>query len=53
MIEENKTAILTYKAMQDGTCDGKTLHASVWATSIYVKRGGKWVSNFHQETPVQ
>jgi len=53
IMTDKKTAILTYKAMQDGTCDGKTLPASVWATSMYVKRSGKWVSNFHQETPVQ
>ena len=50
---DKKTAIVTYKAMQDATCDGKTIPASVWATSMYVKRNGKWVSNFHQETPVQ
>ena len=50
---DKKTAILTYKAMQDATCDGKTIPSSVWATSMYVKRNGKWVSNFHQETPVQ
>ena len=53
IMTDKKTAILTYKAMQDGTCEGKTLPALVWATSMYVKRGGKWVSNFHQETPVQ
>jgi len=50
---DKKTAMVTYKAMQDATCDGKILPASVWATSMYVKRDGKWVSNFHQETPVQ
>ncbi len=50
---DKKTAILTYKAMQDATCGGKTIPSSVWATSMYVKRDGKWVSNFHQETPVQ
>jgi hypothetical protein len=53
IMTDKKTAILTYKAMQDGTCDGKTIPSSVWATSMYVKRNGKWVSNFHQETPVQ
>ena len=53
IMTDKSTAILTYKAMQDGSCDGKTLPASVWATSMYVKRGGKWVSNFHQETPIQ
>jgi hypothetical protein len=53
IMTDKKTAILTYKAMQDATCGGKTAPASVWATSMYVKRGDKWVSNFHQETPTQ
>jgi len=53
IMTDKKTAILTYKAMQDGTCDGKPIPASVWATSMYVKRNGKWTSNFHQETPIQ
>ena len=50
MLEKN-TAILTYKAMQDATCNGKTIPAAVWASSMFVKRGGKWLAAFHQETP--
>ncbi len=50
MLEKN-TAILTYKAMQDATCDGKTQPATVWASSVFVKHGGKWLAAFHQETP--
>jgi len=51
MLDPN-TAILTYKADQDATCKGKAVPAKVWASSVYVKRGGKWLSAFHQETPV-
>jgi hypothetical protein len=53
IMTDKKSAILTYKAMQEGTCDGKTLPASVWASTMFVKRDNKWVSNFHQETPIQ
>jgi hypothetical protein len=51
MLDPN-TAILTYKADQDATCKGKAVPARVWASSVYVKRGGKWLNAFHQETPV-
>ncbi len=44
-------ALLTYKANQHGTCAGVTLPANVVASSIWVKRGGKWYAAFHQETP--
>ncbi len=42
--------VLSYKASVQGTCEGKPI-PSVWASTIYVKRGGKWVAVFHQETP--
>jgi hypothetical protein len=51
MLDPN-TAILTFKADQDATCKGKVVPARVWASSVYIKRGGKWLSAFHQETPV-
>jgi hypothetical protein len=50
MLDPN-TAILTYKADQDATCKGKAVPAKVWASSVYIKRGGKWLNAFHQETP--
>jgi hypothetical protein len=50
--DRQKTAILTYKAMQDATCNGKIQAALVWVTSMFVKPGSSWVSNFHQETPI-
>ncbi len=45
------TAIITYKATQSGTCGGQAIPGSVWASSVWVKRKGGWVSDFHQETP--
>jgi hypothetical protein len=45
------TAILTFRAMQDATCEGQVIPAMVWATSVYVRRNGRWQAAFHQETP--
>lgn len=51
MLDKN-TAILTFKGVQDFTCGGKAGPPMVWGSSVYVKRGGKWLNAFHQETPV-
>jgi hypothetical protein len=47
------TALLTYKATQDVTCNGTKGPAAVWASSVWVRRGGKWYAATHQETPAQ
>ena len=46
-------AILTYRATQDYTCDGKNGPTPVWSTSMYVKRGGKWKNIFYQESQAE
>ena len=46
-------ALITYKATQDATCGGQQVPAAVWASSIYVRRGGKWFGASHQETPAK
>lgn len=45
-------AVLTFKAQQDYTCDGKKGPADVWASSIYVREGDKWKSYLYVENPV-
>src|SRR5690349_16837923 len=35
----SNVALVTYKAAQEGTCGSEALPASVWASSVYVKRG--------------
>ncbi len=45
-------AILTFKAAQDYTCDGKKGPSNVNSTSIYVREGDKWKAAFYGETPV-
>jgi hypothetical protein len=44
------TVVMTYAATQDATCDGKKQAGKVFATSIWQKKGSKWLSTFHQET---
>ena len=50
MLDKN-AAMLTYTAMQDGVCSGKTIPASVRSSAVYVKRGGKWLQALYMETP--
>ena len=42
-------AVITYKGTVDGTCGGTAIPA-VWASSIYVNRGGMWYAFSHQES---
>lgn len=49
----SSTALITYKGTQDGTCGGQALPAAVWASSIWVQRGSRWQTVFHQETPAK
>ena len=44
------TAILTYTATQDMTCEGQKSPTKVFATAIYVRQGGKWRWTNYQET---
>ena len=42
-------AIIAYKGVVDGTCAGNAV-PTVWASSTYVNRGGKWLAFSHQES---
>lgn len=46
-----RTVLMTYTADQDATCSGKTVPGKVFASSLWQKQGGKWLTPFHQETP--
>ncbi len=52
MLDKN-SALITFTGMQDGVCGGKTIPAKVYSTSVYVKRGGKWLNALYTETPEQ
>lgn len=44
------TALVTYDATQNGMCGTMAMPAKVYASSVYVKRKGKWLAAFHQES---
>ncbi len=50
MLDKN-SALITFTGKQDGVCNGKTIPATVYSTSVYVKRGGKWLNALYTETP--
>jgi hypothetical protein len=43
-------AIVAYTLTQKGTFQGQPLPPTVYATTTWVKRGGKWLAMFHQES---
>lgn len=46
------TAILTYTASQEGSCDGSPLDPRVFAASMYVLVDGEWKAAYYHETPI-
>jgi hypothetical protein len=48
---DSDAALLTYKGVAEGTCAGQAI-PTVWASSLWVNRKGKWMAFSHQETPV-
>ena len=50
---DKDAAILTYKATAKGTMSGQPLPGTpIYATTVLVNRGGKWLAIFHQESDV-
>ena len=45
------TALLTYRAAQDTTCGPFKVPSPVWATSLFVKRGGRWQNALYVHSP--
>ncbi len=48
---DKDAVILTFKAMQDGECDGQKIPAVSYITSTWVMRNGKWMGFSHAEVP--
>jgi uncharacterized protein (TIGR02246 family) len=44
-------ALLTYRYASDVVCGGNREASPLWSSTVYVKRGGKWLIAFHQEIP--
>jgi hypothetical protein len=45
--------LVTYPLAQKGTYKGKTLPAKSHASSVWVKRDGRWLEATYQETAVE
>lgn len=45
-----ESGVIAYKLTEKGTAHGKAFSAQVYASALWVKRDGKWVSLFSQET---
>jgi hypothetical protein len=48
----NGVTLITYKAKLSGSYQGKQLKP-IYAASVWVKRGSKWLQTFNQETEAQ
>lgn len=46
-----EVALLTYRYTYDISCGGQPESGRLWASTTYVRRGGKWLIAFHQEIP--
>lgn len=46
------TAVLTLKATQDYTCDGKTGPPVAWGATVFTRSGDTWKAVYHNEIPV-
>jgi hypothetical protein len=42
--------VIVYRLTEHGASHGKEFNAVVYVSTLYVMRGGKWVSLFSQET---
>jgi hypothetical protein len=47
-----RTALLVYRAAQETRCGNFIVPSPVWATSLYQKRGGRWVNVLYGQTPI-
>ena len=47
----NDVALLTYRYAHNAVCGGSPEASPLWASTVYVKRGDKWLIAFHQEIP--
>ena len=46
------TVLVTYRAEQDTTCGTQKVPSPVWASSLYARRGGRWVNVLYQHTSI-
>jgi hypothetical protein len=44
------TALLTYHETQDTECAGQAVPSPCWISSLYMRRDGRWLNIFYQQT---
>jgi hypothetical protein len=49
---DKNTALLTYWEAQDTVCHNP-VPSPCWVSSLYMKRGGRWLNVFYQQTHIQ
>jgi hypothetical protein len=47
---DSNSAVVTYKWTGKGSAGGQPVPPVVFASTVWTKRGGKWVAVFHQES---
>jgi hypothetical protein len=47
---DTNTAVVTYTWTGKGTFMGQPVHSPSYSSTVYTKRGTRWVAVFHQET---
>jgi hypothetical protein len=50
-ILDANAVLIVYHAVQDTKCGGKQVPSPAWVSSLYIKRGGKWLNAMYQQTP--
>lgn len=48
---DKNSVLLSYTTVQDAVGGGKVQPSKVRSSSVFVKRGGKWLCTFYTETP--
>ena len=48
----SKSAAIFYRVLLDAACGDQKVSEDLLETSVWVKRGGKWLTELHTETPV-
>jgi hypothetical protein len=48
---DKTTALLTYRETQDTLCNGNAVPTPCWVSSLYMKRGDRWMNVIYQQTP--
>jgi hypothetical protein len=49
---DKNTAILTYRERQDTLCNGNAVPTPCWVSSLYMKRGDRWMNVVYQQTQI-